>query len=408
MISTLFVYSLILTVVLLLQWLIVRFITHNGDAVPRAVLTGGVLLAVAISFIPLVRASLMDDAALSTLMESTSTTIGMSHSAIVPAMRSRLWSTVCAVYAVGATAFFAMLLTTLCRIALIVAKSERTSGVIRLCGRADMPSFTWGVWIVINREDYGSDTQMLLTHELEHCHRKHWLDLLLLNFVGVITWYAPFALWLRRELAVTHEAEADKAVINKGFDMTEYQMYLVGKASGRSFFAQTVICGITTNSIKRRIMIMQHKNKKKCHWLPIFAVIVIAMASFMISPAMPVNTIRELLMDTPITITDSIVKQPDTDAMFTGGEEALYSFLARNIYYPVECAQKDIQGNVEVSFIVRPDGSIADAMVAKSVHPLLDAEAVRVVSKQPKYVPATCKGAPVAVKKSLTITFTIR
>ena len=151
---------------------------------------------------------------------------------------------------------------------------------------------------------------------------------------------------------------------------------------------------------------MQQKTQKICQLLLAFAAYAVAMVTFAASPAMPTDTSREIMDATSIAV--DIVESPDIDAQFTDGEDALCSFLARNICYPVTCAQNAIQGNVEVSFIVRPDGFIADVKVVKGVHPQIDAEAVRVVRNLPKYIPATNKGVPVAVKKSLTITFKIK
>ncbi|MBO4805369.1 MAG: energy transducer TonB [Paludibacteraceae bacterium] len=70
---------------------------------------------------------------------------------------------------------------------------------------------------------------------------------------------------------------------------------------------------------------------------------------------------------------------------FPGGDAALMSFLKENIRYPEEAREKGIQGRVRVSFLVCRDGSIADVKIVQQLHPLLDAEAVRVVKLMPKW-----------------------
>jgi hypothetical protein len=51
------------------------------------------------------------------------------------------------------------------------------------------------------------------------------------------------------------------------------------------------------------------------------------------------------------------------------------------------------------------DGSITEISVVRGIHPLLDAEAIRVVSIMPKFIPAQNKG--VAVRQSLVLPMTL-
>ena len=90
---------------------------------------------------------------------------------------------------------------------------------------------------------------------------------------------------------------------------------------------------------------------------------------------------------------------------FPGGKDALNQFLSSNIKYPVEAEEKGIQGRVICTFIVERDGSISDAKPAISVDPLLDKEALRVISSMPKWNPGKQRGSAVRVKYILPITF---
>lgn len=94
-------------------------------------------------------------------------------------------------------------------------------------------------------------------------------------------------------------------------------------------------------------------------------------------------------------------------AQFPGGTEQLIKFLSENIKYPVECEKQGIQGRVVLLILIDKDGSVTDIKVAKSVHPLLDAEAVRVASSMPHWQPATKDGQPVRIRYSLPITFSL-
>ncbi|MDR1699196.1 MAG: energy transducer TonB [Prevotellaceae bacterium] len=72
---------------------------------------------------------------------------------------------------------------------------------------------------------------------------------------------------------------------------------------------------------------------------------------------------------------------------FPGGEEAMLSFIRGHIIYPEKCRMKVIQGRVEVVFIIETTGELSDIKIWKSVHPLLDAEALRVIKLMPKWLP---------------------
>ena len=90
---------------------------------------------------------------------------------------------------------------------------------------------------------------------------------------------------------------------------------------------------------------------------------------------------------------------------FPGGLNACLKFLADHVAYPKEAAEKKIQGRVIVQFVVMKDGSIANARVIRSVDPLLDAEALRVIGLMPKLKPGTQRGQAVNVKFTMPITF---
>ena len=93
---------------------------------------------------------------------------------------------------------------------------------------------------------------------------------------------------------------------------------------------------------------------------------------------------------------------------FSGGERALQQFLARTIRYPVEAQQNGIMGKVFAKYIVEPDGSISNVRIEKGVHPLLDAEAIRVVKLMPKWKPGRQKGEAVRVSYTVPINFVIQ
>ena len=59
----------------------------------------------------------------------------------------------------------------------------------------------------------------------------------------------------------------------------------------------------------------------------------------------------------------------------------------KNTKYPEQAVEDGIEGTVFVTFEVESDGSITNPHILQGVHPLLDAEALRVVNIMPKWKP---------------------
>lgn len=98
---------------------------------------------------------------------------------------------------------------------------------------------------------------------------------------------------------------------------------------------------------------------------------------------------------------------PERMPEFPGGDKAIFQFLAKTIKYPLVAAEGGIQGKVFVGFVILEDGTISDVSVVKSVHPLLDAEACRVVKAMPKWIPGQQDGKPVRVSYTMPINFAL-
>lgn len=83
-------------------------------------------------------------------------------------------------------------------------------------------------------------------------------------------------------------------------------------------------------------------------------------------------------------------------AEFPGGYSALTQFLKDSLVYPVEAQNQKIEGDVHIRFVIQTDGTITDAKVSKGLHPLLDAEALRLINAFPKWRPGKIQGKTVA------------
>ncbi|MGD9492470.1 MAG: energy transducer TonB [Bacteroidales bacterium] len=90
---------------------------------------------------------------------------------------------------------------------------------------------------------------------------------------------------------------------------------------------------------------------------------------------------------------------------FPGGPDALMEFLARNIKYPVNARENNIQGTVYVTYIIEPDGKVTNIKVVQGIGGGCDEEAIRVVSIMPQWKPGMQLNKPVRVQFTLPIRF---
>lgn len=88
---------------------------------------------------------------------------------------------------------------------------------------------------------------------------------------------------------------------------------------------------------------------------------------------------------------------------FIGGTEILIHYVNANLKYPEEAG--DAEGRVIVQFYVLPSGNIDSVKVAKKINPYLDAEAVRIASSLPKFIPGKRDGRPAGFWFTLPVIF---
>ncbi|HEX8658393.1 MAG TPA: energy transducer TonB [Hymenobacter sp.] len=97
--------------------------------------------------------------------------------------------------------------------------------------------------------------------------------------------------------------------------------------------------------------------------------------------------------------------RPDRAPVYPGGEQALGLFFLENIKYPDAARVKQLSGTVLVTATVNADGSVSNPVVAKSLSPECDAEALRVVPLLTGWQPAMRRGRPLSVLIQLPVPF---
>ena len=105
-----------------------------------------------------------------------------------------------------------------------------------------------------------------------------------------------------------------------------------------------------------------------------------------------------------LTPTEVVEQMPQ----FPGGPAALMKWLDAHIPYPTDCIKSGIEGSLEITFLVAPDGSIREPAVSKKLHPKLDAVALSAIRRMPKWHPGKMNGKPVLVRVTVPVIFAVK
>lgn len=91
---------------------------------------------------------------------------------------------------------------------------------------------------------------------------------------------------------------------------------------------------------------------------------------------------------------------------YEGGMQKMFKFIGRNLRYPSQAVENNVQGSVIVQFVVDRDGSVNKVSILRGIGVGCDEEAMRVV-RLLKFTPGKQNGRPVKVQFSLPIKFTL-
>lgn len=337
-------------------------------------------------------------------------------------------------------------------------RKERTAdGVVFYRYPGQIGPFSWLGRVILSESDNGLLADCVLAHERAHTVLGHACDLVLAELFLCFQWFNPAAWWLKRDLRMVHEFEADRYVLASGFDARTYQLLLIQKTVGPKVYG--LAHSFNQSLLKQRIaMMLKGKSKiwksvKGLYFLPL-ALCMLMLFSFkveqkgfqalemvvpmrvfeknkMVQPAEPdqirknENKVEQSVLPKTkskprIKSESSLKTKSDRDTVpnvtrrlqilpsFPGGDSALVNYVARHIVYPQEAVAQKIEGRVLVHFVVTCSGALEQIEIKNSVHPLLDAEALRVVREMPNWLPGKLNnGKLVHVRMGLPIRFVL-
>ena len=144
---------------------------------------------------------------------------------------------------------------------------------------APIAPFSWMHTVVLPRADYpeGHGEAPVLAHEEAHVRHRHSYDVVVVELLTALQWFNPVVWFLRQELRVVHEYEADASVLSSGFSESQYIHLLMQKATGIQ--ACALANGIRTHKTKKRILMMLKPKSKHTAWLKALYVVPIVLVS---------------------------------------------------------------------------------------------------------------------------------
>lgn len=86
------------------------------------------------------------------------------------------------------------------------------------------------------------------------------------------------------------------------------------------------------------------------------------------------------------------------------GEKGLNKWIQENLVYPQGAERNNIEGIVDVRFVIERNGVVSNVKIAKGAHPLLDNEAL-IIKNMPKWRPGRVGGTVYNEDRTISIEF---
>lgn len=308
-----------------------------------------------------------------------------------------------------------------------------------------------------------SEHDVVSAHEHVHARQWHSADVMLIELISIINWFNPVVYLYRKAVKHIHEFIADRQVIDAGADKAGYAMLLLNQTFNAP--VHNLVNPFFNHSLlKQRIMMLQKSRSQRVKLLkyglsvPLF-VLMLILSSATINDNKTVKAINktaekvlgksvaEVVPTEYITIDEPVKQQPkqtvkqieiiepqtltaqakpmeltldtvpkggnevftavEQQPEFPGGIKAFAKYLQTNIKYPAEDVKNKASGKVFVQFIVERDGSLNNIQVLRGISETMNAEAVRVLKRSPKWSPGKQNGNTVRVQYTVPIAFNL-
>ena len=184
-------------------------------------------------------------------------------------------------YVAGAALFFILFLLRLFK----VLKQIIGKHFIELNGLKVMDNpeqkvpFSFFHYVVVDSTTFELDElDLVLRHEAAHAQQWHTLDILFVEFVGVVCWFNPFVWAYKSALKSQHEYAADAAVIHSNVPRNDYFDLILKQIRHQNHLSP--VHSFSATAVKSRIRMMMATVPGRRSWMRYLSVI--PMSAFLV------------------------------------------------------------------------------------------------------------------------------
>lgn len=255
--------------------------------------------------------------------------------------------------------------------------------------------------IYVNSVDFkeGRIPSELLSHEISHLNQWHSLDIVFIELLKVFFWFNPLLYFFKKSIMLNHEYLADEEVTRTQNNPKSYIDSLLNIAfrNNKSYLTSSFNYSFT----KKRLLMLTKNNFSRMTKLKKIAVMPLFLAlGLLVINAQEIKTPKDT--QKPYVIVEEMPEFPGV------GDNAMRSWISKNLQYPREALKQKIEGIVTVKFYIDTNGKPQDIVVTNTDNPILNAEAKRVVGSMPDWKPGKQGGKPVDVYKTVLIVFALK
>ena len=136
-------------------------------------------------------------------------------------------------------------------------------------------SFIRTIFMGFNYEP--QERRQILTHEASHVRHRHSYERLFMSVLRSIFWFNPFFWMAEKDLEEVQEWEADKDVLDEGWNLKTYRTTIFKQLFG---YNPDITCGLNHSLTKQRFIMMTQSRGGKGAWIRLAATLPVIAATF--------------------------------------------------------------------------------------------------------------------------------
>ena len=136
-------------------------------------------------------------------------------------------------------------------------------------------SFIRTIFMGFNYEP--QERRQILTHEASHVRHRHSYERLFMSVLRSIFWFNPFFWMAEKDLEEVQEWEADKDVLDEGWNLKTYRTTIFKQLFG---YNPDITCGLNHSLTKQRFIMMTQSHRGKGAWIRLAATLPVIAATF--------------------------------------------------------------------------------------------------------------------------------